>query len=354
MGNRQDWFLEIIMNSLQEAGLALDKLENADSIIADVIEKTLPENSKTIIKSLKFRAGAMLEEHRLIRQEFEARLLRRWSRPLNLMEMLVVISQESGEMLNTEYRETAQLNNDLVFEVLTRIHARACMSTYEALCLLRAGFSEGALTRWRTIHELSIVAFFINQYGNSIAERYLAYEEIETYYEMIEYQKKYNELKFEPLSYEEIKIITARKDQLIAQFGIDFGKPFGWAANILPKERRNIKGIEDAIELGHLRPFYKLACNYVHSGPKGTSYRLGLIDNVTSDILLCGPSNYGLADPGQNICISLNQITDCLLTIAPNYERLLSAKVMDMLCEEACAAFAEVQEEIEREEEALP
>jgi len=27
---------------------------------------------------------------------------------------------------------------------------------------------------------------------------------------------------------------------------------------------------------------------------------------------------------------------------------------MDMLCEEACDAFAEVQEEIEREEEALP
>ena len=109
------------------------------------------------------------------------------------------------------------------------------------------------------------------------------------------------------------------------------------------------EGIEDAIELGHLRPFYKLACNYVHSGPKGTSYRLGLIDNVTSNILLCGPSNYGLADPGQNICISLNQITACLLTIAPSYERLLSGKVMDMLCEEACTGFAEVQSEIEKE-----
>lgn len=350
MNDKQDWFLEAIMNTLQEAGVNPDEQENIDSIISDVIEKTLPENSKILLKSLKFRAGAMLEERRLIRQEFEARLLRRWARPLNLMEMLVVISQESGELLNTEYRETAQLNNDLVFEVLTRIHARACLSAYEALCLLRSGFSEGALTRWRTLHELAIVTFFIQKYGNSIAERYLMYEEIENYYEMIEYQKKCNELNYEPLNHEEIKEITTKKDKLIIQFGIDFGKPLGWAANILSKEKRNIKGLEDEIELDHLRPFYKMACNYVHSGPKGTSYRLGVIDNATSNILLCGPSNYGLADPGQNICISLNQITACLLTIAPNYERLLSAKVIDMLCEEACDAFAELQEEIERED----
>jgi predicted hydrocarbon binding protein len=352
MSEKPDLFFETIVNTLQDAGLNLNKQENIDSVISDVIEKTLPESAKTLLKTLKSRAGEMLEEHRLIRQEFEARLLRRWARPLNLMEMLVVISEESGEMLNTEYRETARLNNDLVFEVLTRIHARACLSAYEALCLLRAGFSEGALTRWRTLHELSIVAFFIQKYGNPIAERYLVYEEIENYYEMIEYQKRCNELNCEPLNHEEIEIITAKKDQLISQFGIEFGKPFGWAAPILPKEKCNIKGLEAEIELDHLRPFYKMACNYVHSGPKGMSYRLGLIDNATSNILLCGPSNYGLANPGQNICISLNQITACLLTIAPNYERILSAKVMDILCEEACEAFAEVQEEIEREEEA--
>lgn len=327
MSEKQDWFLQCIMKIIKEAELPPDKLENFDKIISDVIEKSLPQTSNLLIKSLKSGAGEMLEEHRLIRQEFEARLLRRWSKPLNLLEMYTVISQESGEILHTDYCETAKVNNDLVFEVLTRIHGRACQITYEILCLLRSGFADGAFARWRTLHELAVISLFIYKHGIDVAERYLEYQVIENYFEMLEYQKNSKRLNLEPLSFLEYKEITDNKKHLISKFGQDFEKPFGWVASVLPKEKRNLKGLEDNVGLDHLRPYYKFACNYVHS------------------------ANYGLADPGQNTSISLLQITICLLNIAPNYQTLMAMKVMQQLCDEICVAFFEVQVEIVKEEE---
>ncbi len=353
--SKSKWFSELIDNTLQkimiDKNISMDD-EKFEKLVSKTVNNLIPEAAKILLKSLKSGSGEMLDEHRLIRQEFEARLCRRWSKPINLLEMLTVMSLESAEMFVETYNEKAVESNDLVYEVMKRVHARACQISNEILCLLRGGFADGAFARWRTLHELAVISFFIRKHGNRIAEQYLEFELIENYKEMLEYQKNCTRLNYEPFTEKEVQEITEQKERLVQKYGDDFYKEYGWTLGALSKEKRNYKGIEENIDLSHFRSYYKMACNNIHSGPKGNNYRLGLIDNYTEDkVLLCGPSNYGLADPGQNTAISLNQITTCLITIDPDYDMLMYLKSMEMVYNEACEEFVKAQKEIEIEED---
>ena len=54
------------------------------------------------------------------------------------------------------------------------MHARACRTGYEILTLLDAGLASAAHARWRSLHEVAAVAFFVKEHGPETAERYLA------------------------------------------------------------------------------------------------------------------------------------------------------------------------------------
>ncbi|MEC0311368.1 DUF5677 domain-containing protein [Paenibacillus lautus] len=325
------------------------KEENVTNFLDNVIEKMLNETTPIMVDDLRKSQGEMLEDQRLLRAEFEARLHRRWSKPLALLETLIVISLESSEELYKENISIAKSKSNIKFEVLIKIHARACQISYEILALLRSGFADGAMTRWRTLHELAVLSFFISQNDNDVAQMYLDYEFIERYYEMLEYIKYAPILGYSELPKEDIDELTSKRAELIHKYGNEFEKPYGWTLNVLDKKNRNFKALEENIQLDHLRPYYKLACNYVHLGPKASSFSLGNIEG--SKIIIAGASNYGLANPGQNACLSLTQITTCLLTSYPTFEALMTCKIMDKFSSEACELFVEVQKQIELEED---
>ncbi|MGG4207745.1 DUF5677 domain-containing protein [Paenibacillus jamilae] len=346
----RDWFYGVLMEAIHEnPDIDVNEYE-IDSLVSKVIENTLPEAADMLLNDLKIDSGEMLEEHRLIRQEFEARLQRRWSKPINLLEVLLVIGSESGESYYSDiYEELSDENRYLVY-ALVRIHARACQIVYEIIRLLRSGFADGAMARWRTLHELSALAFFIKKHGNELAIMYLEYEHIEKYYEMIEYKQYAERLGYFEFTEEQIQTVTIIKDDLKKKYGDDYIKNYGWTMKVLPKKARNFKGIEEDIGLDHLRPFYKLACNFIHLGPKAISSSLSLIEG--SKVIVAGATNYGLADPGQNAALSLTQITTCLLTTThPSYDRLVLTKVMSTLTNEISQLFVDVQKQLELEEQ---
>jgi hypothetical protein len=103
--------------------------------------------------------------------------------------------------------------------------------------------------------------------------------------------------------------------------------------------------IEKDVGIEHFRPYYKTSSYNVHATPKGIMFKLGLSPNV--NVLLSGPSNAGLADPGQSTAISLTQITSVLLSTKPNYDRIIILKVMSLLTKEIKKAFVIAHEYIE-------
>ena len=92
--------------------------------------------------------------------------------------------------------------------------------------------------------------------------------------------------------------------------------------------------LEKIAEFEHIRPFYKLACQNVHGGPRGILFRLGLNNGQQEKILLAGPSTNGLAEPIQNTAYSIMLITSSLLTFKINMDYLFTMKVLAKLEQE--------------------
>jgi len=59
-------------------------------------------------------------------------------------------------------------------------------------------------------------------------------------------------------------------------------------------------------------------------------------------MILVGPSNAGLADTGQGMAISLNQINNVLLALKPSIMGIATHKIMAMWVEELCNKFIQV------------
>ena len=144
--------------------------------------------------------------------------------------------------------------------------------------------------------------------------------------------------------------LKRRVEAVCAKYGEDFRQEYGWVPKSILKDR-NFKEIERSIRMDRWRPFYKMACLNVHAFAKGLTHRLGLLRSRSrQEVLLAGPSNFGLADPAQNAAISLHQITTGLLTTRPTIERLVAISTMQRLVEQVGTAFCGVQLQIEREE----
>ncbi|MDY6966866.1 MAG: DUF5677 domain-containing protein [Halobacteriota archaeon] len=238
---------------------------------------------------------------------------------------------------------------DCVFEILTRLHARACQTASEVLVLLESGHADGAHARWRSLHEIAVVGFFVKLHGNAVAERYLLHDGVESYKAAVQYQEHCSTIGYEPLSQEEFDEIEANYRSLINRFGTSYKSDYGWAASALGKERPTFRDIEEEAGLDHLRPFYKLASHNVHANPKGVFFKHGLYPN-SGDILLAGPSNTGLADPSHGTAISLGQITVALITIRPNIDRLVACEVLIKLGPEIGKEFLAAQKSLENQE----
>jgi hypothetical protein len=231
----------------------------------------------------------MLMERRGYQRAFEDRLERRWRKPLDLLEMFYVVALESGEAFNSKHRKEASLNKDLIFEALTRIHARGCQIFFEIMTLLKSGLADGAIARWRSLHELAVISLFLNEHGSAVAERYLAHIAIENYKEMVVYQKHCKKLGYEPLTRKVIQRLKRVKNISCAKYGQDFYSDYGWVPDRILSDR-NFKEIEKSIKMDRWRPFYKMACINVHAFAKSLKFRLGLIqDNSRQEILLAGP-----------------------------------------------------------------
>jgi hypothetical protein len=277
---------------------------------------------------------------------FEKRLRDPWGSALDLLEALIEAALAAGHETNKGERPGAVRDNDLVFDALVRIHARACLTANEVLVLLKAGLPSGANARWRTLHELTVVAAFIRTHGQDVAERYLLHDYVSRARGLADYQFYAGKLSTTPFTEEEAASIRRVRDELCARFGNSFAEEYGWAAAALGNPRPNFRQIEEATELDHWRPYFRMASHGVHAGPHGLFWDLGKHGH---NLMLAGPSNAGLADPGMDAAMSLDLVTlELLMARPPTPQSVVWMKALTKLAEDARGAFFAAHETLER------
>ena len=313
-----------------------DSSDRLSDVLLESVLKTWPKTSRL---------------HDKIMKRFHRNLIRRWGEPLDRLDMLVTLSSEFGERIKDHLREKNETQSPYLDEILIRLHIRALQVSREILCLLQSGFPDGAMSRWRTLHEIAAVALYIVGQGEDLAERYYLHEIIETRRGAIQYQGYKDRLKLEPIDPEELNDIEKEYLASIDLFGKQFDSPHGWAAHHLGIERPTFADIERASGVDHWRPYYKMASDDVHANPRGVFYKLGVFDSP--DALLSGPSNAGLADPGGCTCHSLMQVNTALLQLSSSLDLLVLAKALSKLADAAEDAFDRCGQELSSDVTAL-
>lgn len=283
---------------------------------------------------------------------FNRRLYQRYEAGFELLAMQLLLSRELGEEINRSARAQQPTGGtSQLIDALTRLHGRACQIGHEIAVLLRAGYADGAMARWRTLHEVSVMFQFIAQCGEETATRYLAHDAIESRKAAHGYNAMAARLRHKPFTASELTQIDQAADAALAKYGPDFASDYGWAAVALSIKKPNFAEIERAVKLDHLRPYYKFASHNVHANPKGILYRMGVMNDRS--LLPTGPTNLGLTGPAQNTAISLCQITAALANFAPSIDVLCVAAVLNDLPGEIGIAFWKAEKAIQADERKL-
>lgn len=337
----------------RDVTITLDKadVDEITRALDDFCENNLPKIireaaapiSKTIHKDLHTRWASEHAQQIADSSEFRDRLEERWGKPLDQLRMLLTIAREWCQDKVSKADKTLHLKT-----ILIRLLVRACQVTDEVICLLENGFADGAMARWRTLHEIAVVASVLSRLGEDIAERYVAHQAVESMRAMNKYVNCCEHLGYKPIPAREIKKITDAYNAAIAKYGKGFKSDYGWAASHLNKDRPSFSDLEEIAGRAEMRAHYQMANDNVHAGIKSIFVRLGLLDDYTG--LLAGRSNAGLIEPGQNTAHTLTQLSVLVCLSEASLDDLVFAHVMKMIRDEIPRSFANADRRLRRDD----
>lgn len=188
------------------------------------------------------------------------------------------------------------------------VHGRAVLTTDEILTLAEHGFASGALARWRTLHELEVVAFLLKNGDDELGAAYLEHERVQAG-DLARSVLEESAGSLDSEYAQDLEESVKAADQVLAQRGSTFRKPLAWAAQVLPQGKQpSFKNLEAAADAGHMRRSYEDASDFVHAGGLGT----GLAMTSGTDRLYPGPSGSGIEPVVAGAIETLANVTDSL------------------------------------------
>ena len=278
-----------------EAGISeeeiAEKLESID--MTEMFTKHLDMMTDSTFDNLK---RSMFEEvlyWRAETNEFIAHQEQKWGKCFVASEAMYVIAVEASQAYGQYLHENDVDGKDkkqFLFLALREINARTCQIFLEVLHLMKLGFADGAYARWRSMYELSIIAQFIYNNGETVAE---------AFFDAVDTEDRYDWAKVAPC------FMTAKKKHISfsdIQAQCDFASS-EWKAQ------------------------YDLANKIVHASPQGTFKRLG--NKEPLGVLPVGHSDYGITTPAEHSAITLTRIFTLFISLFPYGDGIMAARVMD-------------------------
>ena len=331
----EEQFLER-MATYEEKLLSDESIESIVKAAADAGYQALRENWPSIGEERE-------ADHSLFLEEIDSY----WHEPIQLLEQMryvAIVSSNTGiDDVNERYTSEELLDNALLkFNV--GAGARAIQLLGEIIALVRNGYAEGALARWRSLHELNVTLHFISEHGEDVARRYFAHEIVESRKAAREYSRVHAQLGYPPLADSELDEIERDYRRVVALYGPSFRGSYGWASDALGKDHITFSEIEDSVNLGHMRGYYRMASHGVHANPKGITFRMSQPPDQIG--LIAGPSVYGLSDAITNAAITTMQICSVMATEWSSIDALVSVAILQKLCDEVNMAVVKVEERL--------
>jgi hypothetical protein len=331
-------------------------LEKCDYFInnefPEIVDKALEASSDDLFVNLKDRWPAERDHQAEERAGFKKRLKGRWGEALDLLGMLLTVGREIGLGFGEKHVADHGSIHKVRDYVLLRLHARSCQIVEEIKSLLESGLADGAMARWRTLHEVSVVMTLIREYGSELAQRYLDHDLVEARRFLHNYLKTYEALGFEAIPQAEIDQVEASYARILALHGESFARDYGWAAKHLSRSN-SFADLAEAAGRAHISTHYRMASQNVHAGIKGITNKLGSLKG--SGVLVAGLSDAGLEEPGQCTAHSFTLVNLCLIDIDgqvyDDLTRVMQLKIVANLQKETVQAFVSAGARLQRDYE---
>lgn len=273
-------------------------------------ESALELAASMSLTNVDVQRPAILEHREELRRRFACGLSKRWGDGLDELELVHEVAWEAGSTFHQDAGTDRALHT-----VLIRLHARGLAIAEEIICLLAGGFASGAMARWRTLHEVAVIAAVVVEGGARTALRYLDHQAVSRYKSAEEYQRRAEQLKMRPLEEAALAAIRSERAEAIGRHGRAFKGDYGWANADGDQRRLTFADLEAAAGQAHLRPYYQLANHPVHGGAHGLLWEIG---SPNDRVLVTGPSDRGLADPAQLAALSVLGLTRVVVLSAPD------------------------------------
>ncbi|MFN8624101.1 MAG: DUF5677 domain-containing protein [Chloroflexota bacterium] len=277
-----------------------------------------------------------------------------WGPGFTGLDHLIVVSGRAGVRHWRRGAADVKRDQDARWWALALLHRRALLVTSEVRALLRSGHASGALARWRTLYEVSVVAMFLQEHDDETAGRYLAHEAVQRANDLRGLMAAGDAFASSLPDEDQIREIFAEEKRLRRLYGKAFAQPYGWARNAFDKRKvPQLTDLERSLSWGHWRPYVNLAHGPIHAGAHALYFDIGVPDDW--EVGPAGATNMGMLDPGQFTAISLAMCMTAWLTVRPDIESLADAIALGDLADLVSEAFAtgagELEESIRAEQE---
>lgn len=340
MSNRDPQFVELgqLEASAVEAIAAAQEPGDAtltSESLAARLQTMQPLIVEDIVKSLLRRERRHIALINKDTKGFEKRNYQRWKPAFVAIEALWQVSHEIGAALNNQERPKAAQTSDYQFEAVVSLHAKTHLVAREAIALMQAGFADGALARWRTMHELTCIALLLSQAPQRVAELYLlsfrfdAYKAAKLSHEFMPADS------CEHFTAEEVEAIGQDCERIKAHYGVNLGEEYEWARAVMPqgtpaKKKVSFRDLEEAAGQTLMRPYYKWASQHNHGAYRPADKGLGMVE-AKSPLMLTGQSNSGMVDPLQLVARTLAKVSEALFCVRSTFDTVVYRDVIDSL-----------------------
>ncbi|HET8981019.1 MAG TPA: DUF5677 domain-containing protein [Solirubrobacteraceae bacterium] len=211
-------------------------MENA---VLDLVREGLGESGDSVAAAwmLIDRRNDFLIPARAAHGTLQAEALDRWAEAFDLLDLELlmfraVMSEHEETMVNSGEDDVG-----MGALALNRLFWAGYVTANEVLTLFRAGFSAGALGRWRALHEITTRAELISQAGmfmDDIGERYLEHENLRGRAELRLLRTWLKTGGGEQVITRDLTRSFAQLDnELVDRYGNIFRGEYGWAHELL-------------------------------------------------------------------------------------------------------------------------
>lgn len=275
LGSTEDEVQASLQGLVDDLVFAITDLQGE---MTDAVSKAIPEALTEVAEQIASRISDLTHEHlqdlKNVHDGRVASVLRLWGSAINQLDLLRHMVLEWSCMA-WEQRLGTYTNPNTAF-ALHRLIERAYETTGEIISLVREGYADGALARWRSLHEVCVTAMFLAHRSDRCALMYLSHHCVEEL-RLLEVDKSSGTAHSVNAQLDRYTSdLRVKVAALSKQFGAAFVRDYGWATVELGRKKTTFRDLESQVGLETLRRGYQKANSTVHGGALATLTRVSL------------------------------------------------------------------------------